>query len=269
MSGIIRLEFQRAFKNQRLWLIPALALAGLWLGFKQFPIDFVIEGSTQNASRIWMLWYSYTFFIYLAPLLAAIPYSDSLLTDRRYGFLKNILTRCRFSHYMTAKILANMAVGALAVSLPVALNIIYCFLVAKVKGPILAIGSSSFTTFPNVPMGALGTIFATQPWLYLAFLIALAAVFGAAYATFGLAVSTWVNNAYIAMAAPFAFLVVMGYIAERSLKLAIIGHPAGAFLPFRFSLSGAQIAGQYLILSLAFLFSFAVYARRARNQRLA
>jgi hypothetical protein len=269
MSGILRLEFQRAFKNQRLWLIPALALAGLWLGYKQFPPDFVVEGATQNASRIWILWYSYTFFIYLAPLLAAIPYSDSLLTDRRYGFLKNIITRCRFSHYMAAKILANMAVGALAVSLPVALNIIYCFLVVKVKGPILTIGTSSFTTFPIAPMGALGYLYGPHPWQYLAFLIALAGFFGAAYATFGLAVSTWVNNTYVTMAAPFAYLVVMGYLAERSLKLAIIGHPAGAFLPFRFGLSGLQITGQYLILSLAFMFSFAVYARRARNQRLA
>jgi hypothetical protein len=268
MSGILRLEFQRAFKNQRLWLIPALALAGLWLGFKQFPAGFILEGATRNAYRLWMLWYSNTFFIYLAPLLATIPYSDSLLTDRRYGFLKNVLTRCRFSHYMTAKILANMAVGALSVGVPVAANIIYCFLVMKVTAPILAIGSSSYT-FPNSPLGAFGNLFATQTWLYLVLLVALAGVFGAAYATFGMAVSTWVDNPYISIATPFVFLVVLGYLTERSLHLAIIGHPAGAFLPFRFSVSGVQIAGQYLILALAFLFSFAVYARKARNQRLA
>jgi hypothetical protein len=268
MSGILRIEFQRAFKNPRLWLIPVLALVSFWVGYQQISADFILEGATRNTYRLWMLWYSNTFFIYLAPLLAAIPYSDSLITDRRYGFLKNILVRCRFSHYMTAKIVANMAVGALAVSLPEALNIAYSFLVVKINAPILAIGSSQMS-FPNTPMGALGYLFSYHPWLYLAFLIALAGIFGAAYATFGLAVSAWVDNPYVAMAAPFAFVVVMGYLAERSLKLAIIGHPAGAFLPFRFSLGGVQIIAQYLALALAFLFSFALYARRARNQRLA
>ncbi len=268
MSGILRLEFQRAFKNQRLWLIPALALAGFWVGFEQFPAGFVLEGATRNTYRLWMLWYSNTFFIYLAPLLAAIPYSDSLIHDRRYGFLKNILTRCRFSYYLTAKALANMVVGALAVSLPTAFNIAYCFLVVKINAPILAIGSSDIS-FPNIPMGALGALFASHPAQYLVFLVALAAIFGAAYATFGLAVSAWVNNPYIAIAAPFAFLVVAGYLADRALHLAIIGHPAGAFLPFRFGVGGVQIVVQYLLLALAFLFSFVIYARRARNQRLA
>lgn len=268
MNGILRLEFQRAFKNQRLWLIPVLALAGLLLGYKQFPADFLLAGATRDTYRLWVLYYSFTFFIYTAPLQAALPYSDSLLTDRRFGFLKNILTRCRFSHYLTAKILANMAAGALAVSLPVAMNIFYCFFFVEVNAPVLTIGSSS-ESFPVQMLGALGYIYPSHPWLYLFFLIALAGIFGAAYATFGLAVSTWVNNAYITIASPFAFLVVMGYLAERSLKLAIIGHPAGVFLPFRFGMSGVQIIVQYLLLAIAFLISFFFYACRARDQRLA
>ncbi len=267
MSGILRIELNRAIKNQRLWLIPVLALAGLWAGYHQFPADFVLEGATSSTYRLWMLWYSFTFFIYLAPLLAAIPYSDSLLTDRRYGFLKNILTRCQFSYYMTAKIMANMAVGALAVSVPVILMFVYCYLIAKVPAPIITIGTT-VATFPNLPMGVLGYLYLSHPGVYLTFLVALAGVFGAAYATFGLAVSTWVDNPYIAIAAPFVFLVVLGYLTERSLHLAIIGHPAGAFLPFRFGVSAAQIIAQYLFLSLVFLFSFAIYARKVRSQRL-
>lgn len=268
MSGILCIEFQRAFKNPRLWLIPVLALVGFWVGYQQISMDFVLEGASRLTYRLWMLWYSNTFFVYLAPLLAAIPYSDSLIIDRRYGFLKNVLTRCRFSHYLTAKALANMAAGALAVSIPVACNIIYCFLVVKINAPILTIGASS-TSFPNISMGALGSLFPAHASLYLGCLVVLAALFGAAYATFGLAVSAWVNNRYAAMAAPFAFMVVLGYLADRSLHLAIIGHPAGTFLPFRYGMSWVQISGQFLGLALVFLVSIAVYARKTRNQRLA
>ena len=268
MKGILRLELQRAFKNQRLWLIPALALIGFGLGYRQFLSGVPLQDAPSLEQRFWILWYSNTFFIYLATLLAAIPYSDSLLVDRRHGFLKNVLTRCRFSHYLTAKILANMAAGALAVCLPVALNIMYCFLVVKINAPVLIIGATD-TTLNQISMGALGYLFTSHTAQYLIFLIVLAAVFGAAYATFGLAVSTWFNNTYVTIAAPFAFLVVAGYLAERSLHLATFGHPAGAFLPFRFGMNGMQIAIQYLLLALAFLISFVHYARQARNQRLA
>jgi hypothetical protein len=269
MSGILHIEFQRAFKNPRLWLIPVLALVGFWVGYQQYFMDFVLEGaSPASPTGYGCSGIPTHFFVYLAPLLAAIPYSDSLIIDRRYGFLKNVLTRCRFSHYLTAKALANMAAGALAGSIPGACNSSSCFLVVKGNAPILTVGDSQII-FPNIPMGALGSLFPAHAGLYLGCLVVLAALFGAAYATFGLAVSAWVNNRYAAMAAPFAFMVVLGYLADRSLHLAIIGHPAGTFLPFRYGMSWVQISGQFLGLALVFLVSFAVYARKTRNQRLA
>ncbi|NMC14640.1 MAG: hypothetical protein GYA34_17360 [Chloroflexi bacterium] len=268
MSGFLRTEFQRAFINQRLWLIPILALAGLWAGYRQFPIDPFLEGATKDVYRLWTLWYAFSFFNYLAPLLAAIPYSDSLITDRRYGFLKHILTRCSMRRYLAVRTLANAAVGALSVCIPVALMFIYCYTIMPVEGPVRTIGETPHV-YPNYPMGLLGYLYLQQPYLYLAFLVLMAAIFGAVYATFGLAVSAWVNNPYVAIAAPFAFLVVFGYLTERSLHLAVIGHPAGALLPFRYGLYAFQIGLQYAFLALAFMISFVFYSRSLRNQRLA
>lgn len=268
MSSLLRTEFQRAFKNQRLWLIPFLALASLWAGYRQFPLDSFFEGASKNVYRLWTLWYAFAFYNYLAPLLAAIPYSDSLIIDRRHGFLKNILTRCSMRRYLAARILANAAVGALSVSIPAVLMLVYCYSIMPAEGPIMTVGEMPHV-FPNMPMGVLGYLYLQQPFLYLAFLVLLALIFGAVYATFGLAVSVWVNNPYAAIATPFAFLVVIGYLTERSLHLAVIGQPAGALLPFRYGVNAFQIGLQYAFLALAFIISFVFYSRSVRNQQLA
>lgn len=154
------------------------------------------------------------FFAMLAPLIAVLPFAASFITDRSSGYITFILSRTSFRRYRISKYVANLLTGGVSTSLPLLvgygiINIFY----ERGLPPVPAPGQPWYAFFPWINAnGTFGYLYRTKPDLYIFFLIGLAFLWGAAWATTGLAVSSVVRNKYRALAIPFLFYVIMHFI---------------------------------------------------------
>lgn len=238
MMGILRMEFARAFINKRFLVVILLALACFAYGYYDAGHFFPGMGSNkagnlpQNAYELWLFVHFRSFFIYFAPIAAALPFVDSLWVDRNQGFLRFILTRSAYRRYLAAKLLANLAAGAVAVAGPLLLLFGYFSLNASHALPTDSLIFSIWGAQNGSPAGILSSLYTTNPGVYVLALIGLAALFGAAYATLGLAISGLVNNRYIILAAPFIAYIVSAYIADRARHLGHQWSPETILIPY-------------------------------------
>ena len=271
MAGILRMELARAFRNNRFLVVFLLALACFLYGFydasRFFPA--LQPGAdarlSQNAYELWLFVHFRSFYLYLAPIAAALPFVDSLWVDRSQGFMRFILARTSYRRYLAAKALANLAAGAAAVGAPLLLLYLYTCLTASRGLP----GSSlMFTTWGGQngsPLGVLAGLYAQQPWAYILFLIGMACLFGAVYATLGLAISSLIHNRYVALAAPFITYVVSAYVADRARHLGHQWSPETILIPYNTAgVSAGTILTQLAIVASFSLLLLCAFGRRSR-----
>lgn len=257
MSGILRMELDRAFRNRRFLLVCLLAMACFVYGFydagRSLPGLQTGAGDwlSQNAFELWLYVHFRSFYLYLAPVAAALPFVDSLWVDRSQGFLRFILARTTYRRYLAAKTLVNLAAGAAAVGGPLLLLFAYTSMTASC---VLPTRSLMFTTWggqDGSPLGVLAGLYARQPAAYILFLVALAALFGAVYATLGLAVSSLIHNRYAALSAPFIVFVVSAFTADRARHLGSHWSPAAILIPYNTAQATALTLLAQLGLTLA------------------
>jgi len=154
------------------------------------------------------------FFAIFAPLIAALPFAASFITDRSSGYITFILSRTSFRRYRTSKYVANLLAGGVSTSLPLLvgygiINIFY----ERGLPPVPAPGEAWYAFFPWVNAnGTFGYLYRTKPDLYIFFLIGLAFLWGAAWGTAGLSLSSVVHNKYRALVAPFLLYVVAHFV---------------------------------------------------------
>src|SRR5450830_1088953 len=150
-----------------------------------------------------------------APLIAVLPFAASFITDRTSGYITFILSRTSFHRYRTSKYVANLLAGGVSTSLPLLvgygiINIFYKRGLPPIPAPGEAwVGARLPWVNAN---GTFGYLYRTKPDLYIFFLIGLAFLWGAAWATAGLAVSSAVHNKYRALVAPFLLYVVAHFV---------------------------------------------------------
>ena len=222
MQGILREEFYRAFRNRRFWMVFILAWACFGLGYLRRPVFPSSLGDEITLSTVWTEILPYGGFQYLAAFMAALPFADSLLADRNQGYIRQVVLRCRYWRYILAKILANASAGAVGLALPLLTLFAAIQLVSLFDGRQAVEQLASFRSALDL-----------DGPLFDAFVIVfLAAAFGAVYATLSLSISTVIHHPAIILAAPFTTLVVISFVAERSVRFRALGHPLTALLPF-------------------------------------
>lgn len=113
-KGIFRTELNRALRSRRFGLAISMAFLIILVGYI-LTLETMPEKSYIDH---WYYIYLRSAYTDLLPLLVALPYADSLVLDRKEGFIKGILARSSYKAYASAKILANGIAGALTVSLP-------------------------------------------------------------------------------------------------------------------------------------------------------
>lgn len=143
-------------------------------------------------------WGSRTFFL-IWPILAAMPYGFSLCQEWRSGYDNQIVTRCGRGTYFWGKYIACFVTGALAVSLPVSLNLLLDALICPAWTPEVqlmqsGIGNGYF----------LAELFYTRPWIFCAVWIAVDFLWGGAAACLCLTLGGRLRHSFMAVLFPFA-----------------------------------------------------------------
>lgn len=155
----------------------------------------------------------------LAPIIAAIPFAQSFATERNEGFSRLVLIRMPQVRYQAIRLLSTALSGGLVLAAPMAGLLVWLQsrfpLVEDINGPRPFFGAEFY---PDQ---------VTYMWL----LVAVAFLFGATYATVGLAGSTLLRNPYYALVLPLA-AYIMPNVLLANLRLerfspAIMWTPSG------------------------------------------
>jgi hypothetical protein len=257
---MIKEEFYRAFLGWRFYV--AITLAVLILVFSLFESTILtpnisgIHPLFHNAYDVWLRAYE-GFIGLIAPLVAVLPFAGSLNLDRRSGYFSHVLVRAGSWRYFSAKFLANLAAGSLALALPLVL--LFAFTNAAYPRGLPPIPESGRPR--EILWGPLGELYRTNPDGLIAFYITVALIFGAVYASLALAISTFVKNYYLVLASPFLFYV-LGSFVFQSLGLDPLSPFATCYPHIFRDATWATVFGQ---LGLIFFFSSMVIFLKQRK----
>ncbi len=263
MKGIFSEEFSRAFRNRRLWIVMAISILCLMVGF--YRRETIFGSQPMNPVNLLMDVSYYSPFSLFAALLATLPFSDSFLDDRKYGFLRYVVCRVPYRKYLLAKSLAVGLVGGVAVCGSILGMLVLLTLIGPVDFATHSYLSNS-TLGTNIPWGPLGWLYTLNPLAYLGFFLTGGFIFGMTYALMGLAVSALVSNRYVVLAAPLVCFQVFTFLEERSLRILPAWNPYYTLFPFEASagFSLVHMILQFGILLLAAAVCLLVCARRQR-----
>ncbi len=212
MARILREEFDRAIHNPRIWLALLLSLIFFAYGLSRaYQSDWVPLGF--SFADLWYFVYCGSYFPYLLPLVAALPFANSFVVDQTEGFLRYLVMRSQYRQYVAAKFIVNALVGALVVLLP----LLGLFLFANLAAPRAAYPINVWQ--PNIsgrPYGLLMPLFQSSPDGFILLVSLLAALVGALYSNLGLAVSLALPNRYLAWGVPCAVYLLSDFVAQRT-----------------------------------------------------
>jgi len=248
-NKLIKIELTRAIKSKTMVLILFL---GLLITVSQIftyviPISIFNErvvadnypmACPTTAFQAWIgniniLPQSYIFFA-LLPLLAAIPFADTFFTDRKSGYIKNVLIRTKKKDYFFAKYIATFISGGLAITIPLLTNLL-----------ITAMFLPSFVpqvtqSFGIGPAHLWSTLFFTHPYLYLIGFLMIDFIFSGLIATIGLSVSFFIEYRFMALITPFIVYMFV-YTVLGSFNLS-------KYIPFYFLQPGFEACNGYIVL---------------------
>ena len=267
MKGILKEEFNRAFRNPRYLIVIVLALAVFGIGAYRSP--FLFDGQAMHPVNRLLLNLFYGEFGFLAALLATLPFADSFLDDLNQGFLRQIIQRVSFRKYRNAKIMTVAITGGLSLVLAVLL-----VFVAGFAGATDWESRAYFSGYAyplTEPFGPLGGLYPANPIFYLLYLLTSVFCFGAVYAVLGLAISSLIHNRYVALAGPLVLVQILDFLQGRALHVTMALNPLNGLMPF---MAHAYLSPEYtLVTQLAqfgtvFIISVIGFLLLAHKQRL-
>ncbi len=218
---MLKEEFRRAFFSWLFLLAIAITIILFAIGIISYggPVDPYADNSNPFSRN------AFDAFIYgmglagplplFAPLITVLPFAASFITDRSSGYISFILSRTSFRKYITSKFFANLLAGGISISLPLLLgygviNIFYLRGLTPVPAPGEPWINPSLAWAQG--RGPFGYLYRTKPDLYIFSLIGIAFLWGATYATLGMALSLFIHNKYSALATPFVLYIIAHFI---------------------------------------------------------
>ncbi len=175
------------------WLIAMAGIAAWTLPKLQFA-------SEMGALRLF-LWLHDGYISLLAPVIATIPFAQSYAIERNSGFSRFVMQRLSLARYQTAKLVSNALAGGLVLVIPLVSALIW----VTAKYPMTV-------PDPNGNPPFFQNLDPPDPLVHMGLLIGLGFLFGATYATVGLATSVLFRNPYYANVIPFAIYIVFGFL---------------------------------------------------------
>lgn len=250
-------EGRRAASPLRFLILLVVSAAILGAGYHGLVRRVPLQRSFIDN---WFGIFQDSFYFQLIPLLAAFPFSDSFVIDRKQGSLFQLLARAPYSAYLRAKTLVNALAGGTAAALP--LLLLYALTSFLTKAPLNHPEINEVTLRPTGP--PIFDLYSKRPDLFIVFLIGVIFLMGASLATLGLSVSTLINHRLAALGTPLLLYNGLEFFASRTRILPNALIPSRAFfLPMRDHLtirSAAEIPTLLTLPALFFLISFLLLA---------
>ena len=163
----------------------------------------------------------------IAPLLAALVFSNSYLQDKDSGFLKFIYARMNRKRYIISRIFVNAISSGVIISAALVVILIFVSL-------IFGINTNPSSYFEVT--GAYVFLYAKSKWIYVVYIIILSFIFNVIFATLSLGLSPFINNKYLSFLCPFAIYILtqtlFPYIGLGGFNMAIL---------FRTNVDGCEI----------------------------
>lgn len=178
MGRILKNELYRGFINKRFFFIIAVEICivaahvfinVLPIAVKTVPLyqQEINHRWVRNMPGAYYTWLGimtcpiHLMLMAILPLLAAVPYGDSLYIDEQNRYIYHINTRAAKKKYYAAKLLAMFITGGTAAAFPYLLS----FLVNIAILPMETVIPSSFVYLSNIE--CLSGLFYKSPFLYV------------------------------------------------------------------------------------------------------
>ena len=215
MVKILKLELSRAIKSKAMLgtiLIGLIITVAHNIQYNTAAINFINMASKYpkpmysppNAFTEW-IGASYTaqsFLYYLIlPILACIPFADSFFTDKKSGYIKNVLIRANRKDYFIGKYLATFIAAGIAVVIPLIVNLI----ITSMFLPSYIPNVSTYGQIGQVSMWS--KVFFTHPYIYILGYLIIDFIFSGFIATIGLSISLIAEYRFMVIIAPFLIYV--------------------------------------------------------------
>ena len=261
---MVRVHFMRLIESKSLYfslLIGLLITTGQYV-FVSLDVRSFTQGVIPKSSYLtWLGANGFdqitTIFLFILPILAALPYGAQLQSDIHYGYYELSSSKISKRKYLSSIYIVNAIAGFLAIIIPVMFNFFLHSLTYKaiVPNPMLYYGyvPEQNTTLSNY-------LFFNHPFINTLMYIVLFGLVGSAMAMLSLSSGFFTKKKLIIFSIPFAFQLIL-FILPTDISL----NPM-EFLP---SVSTRTVQFEGVIgffLGILFLCSIFIYLGKRRNE---
>ena len=175
-----------------------------------------------------------TLFYTVFPILAALPFADSLFADIKGGYIKNVCLRTDRKNYYLAKFIAAFVAGGVAVAAPLLLS----FLLACMFLPAIHPAPIAYNLSAIGDRSSFGWLYFHMPMVFVALYLLINFVFGGLLACLGVAATTFLGYRFLVLVTPFIVYLftnslfrLLGSKDWQPAKFLLSGYGADARLP--------------------------------------
>ncbi len=230
--NVLSEEMKRALTSRGMRIALLLGISLLIIGLN-YARSYPPEKSFVD---VWYIAYSQSFYYLMLPLIACIPFADTMANDRKQGYLERLVVRERYRNGLSAKFFANAIAGALASALP--LLFLYLFLTLTNENPLNHPALNSIEGRPY-EIAELVRVFKNLPDLFIFVVMGAVFIIGALLASLGMAFTLLINHRFVALSVPFLLSNLLQYFSNRARLLPWYLAPSEILLKPNFSPSHA------------------------------
>lgn len=223
MKKILKIELERALKNK--WFYICLIIGLLCVGKDVYSIAYKVRKSydaymssmTYQLPGTYCKWLVtncssiYKLLHLIFPLLISVPYSYTIYSDIKSGYIDNIVSRMDKKIYYAAKLITQFITGFLVVFIILATSFLATAAVLPLEHPTT--GSNTYAVHSDI---ILGRIFYTQPLLSSILYILLEALTFAVIGCISFVFGYILTNGVMVMLSPF-IIYYIEFIINSSL----------------------------------------------------
>ena len=232
MKRLLQIELKKAFSNKLFWvtLVLGLLIVSLsaykdiigYLSIKareQLQNEISAVGDSNPLNAMYTLYNKWigadyiapmtSLYYILLPLLASLAYGWSYFTEKKSGYVKNVVTRIDKKKYYLAKYLAVFLAGGAVVAIPLLVNVLAVACVVPAYQPDMF-----YEMYYVMDYHYMIRLFFSMPVLYVAYVLVLDFVFAGLIATLSLALTFFVNNRFAVVLLPMLFFMWVQYMQD-------------------------------------------------------